>query len=177
MRLFIAIELPNGLKNELKSIQEPAEGIRWQAAEQLHITLKFLGDTTADRVKDLKQRLSNIQSPSFSISVKGLGKFPKKGNPKVIWAGVSKPKKLLHLQEKVEKACLKLGFEKGRRRFIPHITLGRVNKEGEVEAYRVLRETFTYPEKIIVNHFTLFESHLSPEGARHKVLERYEIGQ
>ncbi|MDZ7715956.1 MAG: RNA 2',3'-cyclic phosphodiesterase [Balneolaceae bacterium] len=176
MRLFIAIELPDALKNELRSLQDPAEGIRWQATGQLHITLKFLGDTTVDRVKDLKYRLNNLQSPSFSISVKGLGKFPKKGNPKVIWVGVSKSKKLFQLQEKVEKSCLKLGFEKGRRTFVPHITLGRVKKDGEVEAYRILRKPFAYPEKITVNHFTLFESRLSPEGAQHKALERYELG-
>lgn len=177
MRLFIAIELPKDLKDEIEALHKPIDGIRWQSAEQVHITLKFLGDTSCEQLADLKTKLKDIQSPAFHLEIKGLDKFPAKGIPKVIWVGVSEAPKLMQLQTRVEDASLEAGFIKERHTFKPHITLARVKKEGEIAAYQFLRKRFTYSKEIEINHFTLFQSHLSAEGARHEVVKRYSLEQ
>lgn len=168
MRLFIAVPMPEFVANRLVELQQPIEGIRWQQEEKLHLTLKFLGDTESDRAQKLQSVLDTIDIPSFSITLNGLGYFPKGKQPRVLWAGIDKSEPLQKLHKAVESRCADLGFDPEQRPFKPHVTIGRVKgaSKSTVESFIDRHEDFHIPD-IPVEEFVLFESKLHPDGAQH----------
>ncbi|MEA2076587.1 MAG: RNA 2',3'-cyclic phosphodiesterase [Candidatus Marinimicrobia bacterium] len=132
-RTFIAIALPDTVKEQLGKIQsllEPvSDGIKWIDPKLMHITLKFLGDTPEwllDNVRsEFKRIVSNIKP--FQLQLKGLGQFPKEGEPRILWAGMQKnPYIVYKLSDELNTAFIAMDFDDTGKRFSPHITLGRV---------------------------------------------------
>ncbi|GAB6180101.1 RNA 2',3'-cyclic phosphodiesterase [Desulfotomaculum defluvii] len=133
IRLFIAIDIPPELKDRLTTVQDSLKGytsgVKWVSQNNFHLTLKFLGDTPEDRCKDIAEamRQSCQQFSSFTLSLQGLGTFPGRGKPKVLWMGIHGHKDiLLALHSSLDKNLAKLGFIMESRRYSPHLTLARI---------------------------------------------------
>lgn len=133
MRTFIAIEIPDRIKQEMAKVQERLRqaGVEagWTRPEGIHLTLKFLGEVRESRVKEIMSALETAASGTgiFRLEVAGAGAFPNAKNPRVVWLGVEgELDQLSGLQAAVEKAMSGLGFDRDERGFTPHLTVGRV---------------------------------------------------
>lgn len=174
MRLFIAIPLPDSVKTTLDELRKPIENVRWQPSHQFHITLKFLGETQDEQLQQLRAELQAVDQSAFNVTIQGLGTFPEKGNPRVIWAGVKKTERLEQLQESVENACVKAGFKKELRSFTPHITLGKVKGAITQEISLFLGSYANWGrEEFLVDQFAVYASYILSSGARHEVIQNY----
>lgn len=134
MRLFIAINLPDAERRAIAQATAPlrdaAPGVGWVAESRLHLTLKFLGEQDGEAVGPLThvlRRSASAHGP-LALEIGGLGAFPSKRRPRVIWLGVAPDPKLELLHHDVEEACAALGYEVEGRAFRPHLTLGRVRE-------------------------------------------------
>lgn len=176
MRLFVAIPVPESVKKRLGDLQQPIEGVRWQQQGQLHITLKFLGDTDRDRAQDLQAHLDEIDCSVFSMTLNGFGYFPKGKHPRVLWAGIEKNKSLKTLYNEVERQCTALGFEKESRSFKPHITLARTDgvPKRNIMSFINQHKQFRISD-VAVEEFVLYESKLNPDGAKHSRVKTFEL--
>ncbi|NGP88346.1 RNA 2',3'-cyclic phosphodiesterase [Fodinibius halophilus] len=177
MRLFIAIPIPETVKQRLAELQQSMEGVRWQSKEQIHLTLKFLGETEPDRVEQLKERLSEVRHPVFSLIIKGLGFFSRGSKPRVLWAGIVNNDRLDGLHNKIEKICTSMGFKAEVRPFKPHITLARLKgiSKRKVTSFIDQHKQFQLP-KVQIHEFALYESKLDSEGAVHHRLKTIKLG-
>lgn len=154
LRLFIAALLPDEIKAALggyvASLGKAAEGVKWEKEEKLHVTLKFLGEVdekTAEAVSLVTREAARKYFP-FEMKSANLGGFPDLRHPRVLFVGLSENPGLSGLQREIEEGLLPLGFERDNRRFIPHVTVGRVN--GRMRTTGPL----PLPKKI---HFTVSE--------------------
>ncbi len=176
IRAFIAIELARevqaGLEGVLSRLRPAAKAVRWVSAGNIHLTLKFLGDTPLDKIEPLKRSIESeaARHAAFELQVGGLGAFPNPRRPRVIWVGVKAPEELADLVNGVEKATGPLGFPTEERPFSPHLTLGRVSQHATNEEVGALAEllTKTHMESLgisRVDKIHLFRSDLRPTGA------------
>ncbi len=167
MRTFIAIEIPEGIRKKvdglIKSFSEKNLPIKWVKFENLHITLKFLGEIKEEKLSDIHTVLKNIaeKHPAFELNLESLGCFPNKKNPRVLWIGVNQGKKLINqLVLNLEQELLPLGFKK-EKRFHPHLTIGRIKRFCQIDD--ILAQKFVCG-LFWVDSLTLFKSTLRPEG-------------
>lgn len=176
MRLFIAIPIPTFVTSQLTDLCQPIDGLRWQDEDKMHLTLKFLGDTDDEKALELQERLASIDFAAFTLTIKGLGYFPKGKHPKVVWAGLERNSSLLKLQRDVEQTCSSMGFEAEDRPYHPHITLGRVKGASKRDVLSFINEhkQFQIPN-VPIEEFVLFESKLDSEGAIHNRLKTYKL--
>jgi 2'-5' RNA ligase len=189
IRAFIAIPLPHPLLDQLTALQRqleaqvPSRSVRWTRPEGIHLTLKFLGDTSTDKLPDIKQALAAVarHAPSCTFTVEGLGCFPNPRRPRVVWAGVEEPTGWLEvLQDAVEEAMAHFGYERERRSFSPHLTLGRVNRrvsrgDAAQAGEAVARTTVGVLGEVLVDRFDLIRSVLKPTGAEYTTLEEFTL--
>lgn len=176
MRAFVAIDLDDETKDKLwglvQELRAYKSDVRWVKRDSLHLTLKFLGDVPEGRLPSIEEALYGAASFTgpFEIEIKGTGAFPSYSRPRVLWVGIKETDRLFGLQQEVEDKLLELGFEKEKRPFHPHITLGRVRSQRGLQ--EVLREIRRYKAlefgKIYVTEFVLMESILQPDGARYR---------
>ncbi|MDQ6938983.1 MAG: RNA 2',3'-cyclic phosphodiesterase [Verrucomicrobiota bacterium] len=125
-RLFVAIDFPNAIKELLVRLDPHLPGVRWLSTEKIHLTLNFLAQVCADEEKCFREELQSIHFVPFFLPITGLGTFPAKGKPRVIWAGVGRAHpQLFHLHKKVQEAALAAGLEPELRAWHPHITIAR----------------------------------------------------
>ena len=170
MRLFIAVVIPNEIQKKLFSMQnkmpEEVAKIKWVEEENIHMTLKFLGEVDDEKIDGIKKALSSVELKPFECSVKGFGTFPNDNYVKVIWAGIEPAESFMKLHEKIDDALLPLGFGKDSR-FSPHVTIGRVrffkDKEKLMESLDVLKNT-VIEEKFVTDSFVLKKSTLTEKG-------------
>lgn len=184
MRLFVALEIPDAVRRELRALREGIEAelppARWTRPEGRHLTLVFLGDTEEALLAPLEASLE----PAFAaaapipLRVAGAGTFPPGRPARVAWAGVEAGPELGALQERVSRAATAaVGSEPERRRFHPHVTLARPRKPwpaAAVERFlaagsRPFGETFTAGEGALI------ESRLSPGGARYRTVRSFPM--
>ncbi len=169
MRLFIAAGLPADVRGKLASAQgkigDECAGIKWVEEENLHVTLRFLGEVDEGKVEGIKESLGSVKQEPFVCSVRGLGAFPGPDRVRVIWAGVEPETPFMKLHGKIDNALERHGFQKDSR-FHPHVTLGRVrfvrDRAKLSESVSSLRgEAFGNLE---VGTFALKSSRLTPSG-------------
>lgn len=155
---------------------EGVAGARWQDDDQLHLTLRFLGDIDARVADDVAASLAQVRAPGFSLALAGLGTFDRRGRVHTLWAGIARPHDpLLHLQRKVEQACVRGGLAPETRAFAPHVTLARLNgSAAPVDGFLAAHAGFTSPA-FPVTHFALYESHLGAAGSSYELIERYPL--
>ncbi|SMO54402.1 RNA 2',3'-cyclic phosphodiesterase [Fodinibius sediminis] len=177
MRLFIAIPLPEDVRQQLAALRGPIDGVRWQSGHQMHLTLKFLGDTSERDLPPLIEQLNGIHQQAFKLVIKGFGCFPRRGRPKVLWAGVSKSTKLRKLQRRVEETTIAAGFQAENRPYVPHITIGRTRggNKREVMSFINQHKKLMIPG-VPVSEFVLYESRLNAGGATHEQIKRFPLG-
>lgn len=186
MRLFVGIPLADGAMRELAAVVErlrKAEGIvqsaalRWATQESWHITLQFLGNTTAEQLECLRPRLEEVRAAQLSVQLGELGCFERAG---VLFAEVLLTPELEALQRNVVAATSRCGFTAEARPFHPHITLARVKGQGHGRELRALRGNLRSQPKFTqftAGEFVLYESHLASGGSRYEVLMRVPLNR
>jgi len=186
IRAFIAIELPAAIQDQLRKViflLTPGTGmVRWVPPENIHLTLKFLGDVESTKIQPLQSALRQEvgRCQSFEIRISGLGAFPNTHRPRVLWTGVQAPAELAALAQAVESATVPLGFPTEDRPFSPHLTLGRVSQHAspdEVTAIGALIAKTVIGElgKAWVENLTLFRSDLRPTGAIYSAIDHPKL--
>jgi len=186
IRAFIAVELPESVRREVSQLQArfKATGAdaKWVEADNLHLTLKFLGNIEESQVEPLKAALASAAqrvSP-FTIQVEGIGAFPKTTSPRVVWVGISQGEEaLIQLAQAVEEACVGLSFPKEERPFRGHLTIGRVrSRERLAGLIRELQvEEFKASTTASTTQVVLFQSVLSPKGPIYTPLAEIPLTQ
>ena len=167
-RLFVAIDLPEEVKRGVAGITGNLPGARWVPGNQLHLTLRFIGEADEALFQAIKTILTGVRGASFSLALKGVGHFPPGKYPRVLWVGMEQSGPLLELQHAVESALAAAGIAPDERRFSPHITLARL-KETPAAAVAACEERFGAfrAEPFPVEEFHLYSSTLTREGAIH----------
>jgi 2'-5' RNA ligase len=178
IRTFIAIEFPPEIQENIDQVSQDLRielkgmPVRWVAAGNIHLTLKFLGDVSLSQVELIKKLLSNITKghQAFKINVGGLGIFPKPQRPKVIWVGVDAPSDLIDIQNEIEKAVSQIGFPPETRPFSPHLTLGRITQPVNPILINRISECMESSRGVKLGSFEvkaiqLFRSDLKPGGS------------
>lgn len=176
MRLFIAVELPAPVRDNLAAAQDAlravAVNVRWVRPEAIHLTLAFLGEVLAARLQDLVAALAGLRDATpgpIALEARGLGTYPSRGQPRVIWAGLAGDLGALErLREAVAQAVRGAGFALDDRPWRPHLTLGRVQGGGLGTARTAItRDARTSYGAFEVRAVHLMESELLPGGARY----------
>lgn len=176
-RLFVALPLPDDACAALRPLCFGVQGARWVAGDAFHLTLAFLGEVDEPTARRVEQGLITIRPPAFTLRLRGLGHFPPRGPPKVLWAGVAPSEELMRLQRAVRLRLERLGLPVLKRRFAPHVTLARLRgtRLEEVIEHRMEYGALEGPE-VPVRAFVLFSSVLGREGAVHRPLAAYPLG-
>ena len=174
-RLFVAIRPPSHVRDALLDLMGGISGARWQDDDQLHLTLRFLGEVDRPQAEDVHAALGSIHHPPFDLAVSGLGMFERRGVPTTIWAGVNPAEPVHVLHKKVDQAIALVGIEPDRRAFHPHITLARLGRSsGRTDGF-LARSGTVSSEAFRVGAFGLYESRLTPDGAAYTKLETYPL--
>jgi len=176
MRLFIAIELPAELKQALARLHCDLPGARWVPAAQIHLTLAFLGEVEEASAWRLNTELARIHLPAFTLTMTGLGSFPHRQRPRVLWVGLAPEEHLANLVAAVHSAIRDCGLPLEERPFSAHITLARLRFPAPREAGAFLDQTLPpHLPPLPVHEFILFESRLSPHGVEHLPLTSFPL--
>jgi 2'-5' RNA ligase len=166
-RLFVSIELPQSVTNTLAALDPPLSGVRWLEPRQMHLTLAFLGDIAAGTQETLSEKLRLISWKPFFLPLIGLGTFPSKGWPKIIWIGVGTGHPhLFQLHKRVQEAIIGAGLEPDLRSFHPHVTLARCRDVSPQTIRPFLKSHAEFDAGLIhVESFVLNSSQLTPAGS------------
>lgn len=184
IRCFIAIDLPMELKDKLslylKELRPMVPQIKWVRTESLHLTLKFLGEISPSRVEAAKQQLDRLSGTSefFQIAVSHFGAFPSEKHPRVFWLGLHgiPQEPFYQLQSRIEDILNEIGFEKEKRRFSPHLTLGRLKFPQDISPVWDHVNAHPFPEyAFVVSEFILMRSILKPMGAEYSPIQKYSL--
>jgi len=184
LRCFVAIELPAALKETIgeltRGLRASCRNVKWVPPGNLHLTLKFLGDTEESLIPEIREKLREAASSHqpFSIAFRGAGAFPDLRRPRVVWAGVQDSQAVVYLQQDVEKALSSLGFAPEVRPFSPHLTLGRVKSPGHTGLLKRGIEALGDAEfgSARVGSISLMKSDLKPSGAEYERLFEAALG-
>ena len=177
IRLFVGIELPDELKERLAAICNGVPGAKWVGPENLHLTLRFIGEVSEARFADVDAALSAVRAPGFELTLSGIGHFSSGKVPRVLWVGVEKNEPLGYLHGRVEAACARAGLDSERRKFSPHITLARLNNVSTSRLGAFLSGNSLFKSApFLVGEFTLFSSFLARGGAIHRAEADYRLG-
>ena len=176
MRLFLALNLPDAIRNAVWEVAEPlrrrAYPVRWVGPDAIHLTVKFLGDVDTEREADIVggMRRAATGTRAFALHLGGFGAFPLPERARVIWVGCAPDASLELLQHGVEVEMERVGFSIEGRAFHPHLTLGRATRSARPADFRGLArdlEDLEYAADALVESLDLMESTLTPKGARY----------
>lgn len=176
MRLFVALDLPDDLKRRLARLGGGVEGARWSAAENLHITLLFIGEVGREEAAEIDETLAGIRAPGFHLKIAGVGSFGEGREARSLWAGVERAEPLLHLQKKIERALSDHDIDPDGRKFSPHITLARLKNPRPDHVREFLAHHVGFNGGVLtVRNFALFQSFTGNEGAHYEKLAEYSL--
>ena len=166
-RLFVSLELPASISELLVRLNPHLAGVRWHAAEQIHLTLAFLGNVGAEAEEKLCAQLAAIQFTRFFLPLNGIGAFPAKGHPKIIWLGVGRGHPhLFQLHKRVTDAALAAGIEPDLRPWHPHLTLARCQDVATQSIQPFLRANTDFDAgRVPFDSFALKSSRAAPAGS------------
>lgn len=168
-RLFVAVDLSQTTRQFLIDLDPQIRGVRWIAAEQMHLTLGFFGDVQEDVDAKFREELSAIHFGAFFLRIAGIGTFPPKGPPKIIWIGVGRGHPhLFQLHKRVSDAALAVGLEPDLRPWHPHSTLARCRDVSPQSVRKFLQTNADLDAGMVhVEAFHLYSSQLTPAGPIH----------
>ena len=175
-RLFVAIDLPERIKDDITATYVALPGARWMDEEHLHLTLRFIGEVDGGVFQDIKEGLASVRAEGFFLQVKGLGFFPPRKTPKVLWAGIAPVEQVSALRNRIENVLVGLGLAPEGRKYSPHITLARLRDAPLVRLGRFLagNNLFATPE-FPVAEFHLYSSEVTSKGAFHTLEASYPL--
>jgi len=175
MRLFVALALPTPVAQSMMLIQGGVPGARWQTREQLHMTLRFIGEVDGRDAAMLDDALAGIEAPGFSLQLHGVGQFGNK-QPHALWASARGNEALSHLQRKVDAAIRRVGQPQDAHKFMPHVTVARLkhSEPGKVIEWLTHNALYTSPE-FPVGAFQLYSSRLTSDGSVYTIEREYPL--
>ena len=178
LRLFVALRPPPAIRDRLFDLMDGIPGARWQDDEQLHLTLRFVGEVDERTAEDLAAALGSIHAPAPVVALAGVGRFGDRRRGGALWAGVAPHDALAALHRKVDQACIRAGLPPEGRAYLPHVTVARLPRSivgaPAVEAWLadtagLASEPFTLP------HLILYQSHLGRDGASYEPVMRWPL--
>jgi 2'-5' RNA ligase len=180
VRLFVALQIPSTVRKNLAEFLAALRALsslpRWVRAENLHVTLKFIGEMQAEKLGDLRTALSGVHSGrAVKLDFRWLGFFPNEKRPRVFWAGIEASGNLVTLASDIDRALEKLGIPGEKRAFSAHLTLARFEPPGLPEILRAAIQENAKREfgSVAAEEFYLIESKLKPGGAEYTTLEAF----
>jgi len=180
VRLFVALEIPTAVRESLAALLDSLRALsaqpRWVRPENLHVTLKFIGEWQPDRLGALRNALATVQMDQpVTLDFRGLGFFPNEKRPRVFWAGIEDSANLITLASELDRATEKLGIPREQRAFSPHLTLARFEPPGLPEKLRGAIQENVAREfgSLRTNRLNLIESKLKPSGAEYTTLQTF----
>lgn len=185
MRLFIAINFTAKDRQRMfsagRKMREAELPVNWVDVDQMHLTMKFLGEVRPERVQAVQSAIALVAAKTqpFSLRAAGAGAFPTMRRPKVIWLGAEASAELRCLKHDLEWELSPLGFDREVRAFHPHVTLGRATptaRAGDFRNFEELVNAMTFEREIAVRSVDLMESHLSSRGPRYNNLLTARLG-
>ncbi|PCG15213.1 MULTISPECIES: RNA 2',3'-cyclic phosphodiesterase [Sphingomonas] len=177
-RLFVALRPPPPIRTALATVMEALPGARWQDDDQLHVTVRFLGDVDRHQAEDVAATLANIAAPAPVVRIDGVGTFDRRGIVDTLWAKVVPGEALAALHRKVDQALGRAGVAPDPRRYLPHVTLarfGRHSADPAAIARWVAEHAGLATPAFALPHLILYESHLSADGARYEPVARWPL--
>jgi 2'-5' RNA ligase len=184
VRLFVALEIPSAVRENLAALLASLRAImkepRWVRPENLHVTLKFLGEVAEGKLEGVRSVLHHIRSESaVALEFRGLGFFPNDKHPRVFWAGMEGSTNLKTLAADIDTAMEKQGIPREQREFSPHLTLARFERGRLPEKLRSAIATNAQREfgSLRASEFHLIHSKLKPSGAEYTTLERFQFAE
>ncbi len=174
-RLFVALRPPRPIRARLIAAMHGISGARWQDDDQLHLTLRFIGEVDRHRAEDIAAALGALHAPAIAARIAGVSLFERHGRPHMVWAGVEPAEPVAALHRKVDQLLMRVGIEKETRAFLPHVTLARLNRgSGPVAPFLALNGDLATPDFVFA-HVTLYESELGHGGSRYHPIARYPL--
>lgn len=176
IRLFIAINIPELIKLQIQGMGRSIRNGRPVPADQLHLTLKFIGEVESSMLLDIHEKLEEITFDKFSTKVKGIGIFPLRGAPRVLWAGISPTEMTIRLRNTIENELASINIPKEKQKYSPHITLARLKNSPTQHVHNFLAgNAFLETEEFMVDGFNLYSSQLTKNGAIHTIESTYSL--
>lgn len=177
-RLFVAIDFPEAVNQQLIGLCKGINKAKWIKPGQIHLTLRFIGEVTDEQAELLKLALRELRAKAFDLQLKGTGTFPQQEGrrPRILWADVQAGPELAELASKVDQAATAAGLVLKEEDFTPHVTLARFRYPPgpELKAWQKRHGGFESPV-LRISEFHLVESQLTPDGAIHRVAESYPL--
>lgn len=175
MRLFVGLSLPKDVADAVLALEGGVPGARWQHREQLHMTVRFIGETDGATANLIDDALGAVVVPAFQLQLKGVGIFGGR-MPHSLWAGVADDAPLQRLNRKVEIALQHIGLEPQARKYIPHVTIARLtaSPRGRVAAFASENNLFASPT-FMASAFTLFSSMPGDHGSMYQIERVYPL--
>lgn len=178
-RLFVALRPPPAIRETLFDTMDDVPGARWQDDEQLHLTLRFIGEVDRPVAEDIAAALAAIHAAAPLVALGGVGRFARRGRTEALWAAVTPHDTLAHLHRKVDQACVRAGLDPERRAYLPHITLARLPRslgaEAAAEAW-LARNAGLASAPFALPHLILYQSELGRGGAVYETVARWPLG-
>ncbi len=176
MRLFVAIALPEDLRARLAGLQQGVPAARWADPDNLHLTLRFIGEADGGQAHDLDAALTQVRAARFEVTLAGVGRFGQGRKSRALWVGVKPVPELDRLRHKVEQAVQVTGFAPEGRKFKPHTTLARFKGDPghRLDDYLAHHATFR-AESFVARDFVLYSSLLAQAGAIHTPEAAYPL--
>jgi RNA 2',3'-cyclic 3'-phosphodiesterase len=175
MRLFVALSIPDSVAQRLMLLQGGVPGARWQRREQLHLTLRFIGEVDGRDARAIEDALAGIDAPAFDLQLHGVGQFGNK-QPHTLWAAARKNELLEHLARKVDTAIRRVGQPQDTHKFTPHVTLARLSHP-DLDKVRewLTAHALATSDEFSVNAFCLYSSKLTSDGSIYRVEQEYPL--
>jgi RNA 2',3'-cyclic 3'-phosphodiesterase len=180
LRLFLAVDLPDPIRQEVAAMCTQVNKARWVKPHQLHITLRFMGQTPNDALADIRERLARVKAPGFELALRGAGVFPDGANNKrarVLWLGLHPTEPLVHLKREID-ACLGPDTQRPNQGFSPHLTLARFTErpDATLTQFASQHQAYTGPHWPVAC-FKLYQSTLLSNGAVHSLASTYALAE
>jgi 2'-5' RNA ligase len=189
LRLFIAISIPDPVRNEIIHVQRemqplaPSGAARWTRPDQFHLTLRFLGDVPVAGLEKLKESVNAVcrSAQPLQMRAEGVGFFPNPHSPQVVWVGIDDQAGLLvDLQKRIENVVRPFAAEPGEKNFSGHVTLGRLKNLKPSDARKLAAHAQTIKDRLFgewtAHEVEVIRSELTPTGARHTSLTAFRLG-
>lgn len=177
IRLFVSLEMPEEVRARLEALCCDVPGARWTDPEQLHLTVRFIGEVEGHVFEEIRDGLGAVCVEPFELTLRGVGHFPPRGQPRVLWAGIERSEALTLLRQRVDRNLGRAGVPAEGRNFSPHVTLGRLRGSPARAVGSFLSQHALFEAgPIAIDRFWLYSSRLSHKRAVHRPEAEYPLG-
>ena len=175
-RLFVAIDPPESVRLRLGELQTGIPGATWKEENEFHLTLRFIGEVDGASFSDIRSCLKMVRMEPFEVEVAGIGQFPLRGDPRLLWAGIKSREALMTLRNRIERALRGSGISSERRKFHPHITLAGLRNAPVERVARFLQSSALFQASpFLAREFHLYSSQKTGSGAIHTLETSYSL--